>query len=259
MGYFDNKSLHQIIEVWKSLINADNASSNSPIQKKNIAYSKFMDIGVKIINFIYEQRQYTLINPSNAAKLQKNLDEIIYNIQVLNATSVVGTIEFIDQISKYNLNFVNPSLMNRYYEKRIIGSESKYGFNQLYCSVTSIDDKQYNGEIRLKDTNKQILKPFGGQRSEDTLKQFINNNHISINVFEDEIEQFRNLKQSNKALAELESSSHIGGSKKHHGGRTRVKYGNKNVNKTKKKKNTRKYKKKVLKGKRRLRRTKNKR
>lgn len=95
---------------------------NSPIHKNNIAFQKLLDIK-EDVNFLTKKT-----GKKSVEKLIKKFGKLILTIKNINATSVVGTIDFIDEISKYNLNYDNCSIMNRFYVRNYNPEETQFFF-----------------------------------------------------------------------------------------------------------------------------------
>ena len=132
------------------------ALENSPVSKKNISLNKIIELNVLKDNIIIGIDQNN--DPNFTIKL---VDELIRQINIINSTSVIGTINFIDEISKYNLGYNKSSLVNRYYKKNFEDNNFNYGFNDTY-SVNSA-----NNSI-VTTNNKTTIFKFLGQRNQTT-------------------------------------------------------------------------------------------
>ena len=106
----------------KDIEDKDASYKNSPIHKNNIALQKLLDIK-EYVTFLTQET-----DEKDVEELIEKFGKLIQTIKNINATSVVGTIDFIDEISKYNLNYDNCSIVNRFYVRNYNPEETQFFF-----------------------------------------------------------------------------------------------------------------------------------
>ena len=89
------------INIFKNIQDYTVFCYNAAIENQTIASSKLAEI-IKNYNNLDELIEF---NSSQSGDIIKAIENYLYEIEVMNATSVIGTLDFADQISKYNLKF----------------------------------------------------------------------------------------------------------------------------------------------------------
>ena len=96
-------------EIFKAIQNNILASYPVAVEKKNILEYNLKDIKNKFETLIPINESLSK-NPSSEAIITA-IKNYLYEIEQMNATSVIGTLDFADQISKYNLKFNSCSIV----------------------------------------------------------------------------------------------------------------------------------------------------
>jgi len=140
---FIDKNLQ--IEIFNNIYKNTEFCYSAAIKKQTIASSKLDDITTKyktLVKFVEkgDKPPEVIINTIN---------DYLNEIEVMNATSVIGTLDFADQISKYNLKFNACSVVqnNISYNSELTDKTLYYNSNYKFLSKFQETGSEYGAHL----------------------------------------------------------------------------------------------------------------
>lgn len=124
IGYdYDNFTNPDVnIEIFKDISEYVQKCYMNSIKNGTIAESKLTQITEAYNNIISEDER---------SKKISIIEQFLFAIETMNATSVIGTLDFADQISKYNLGYNSCSVVQKHFKpKHILFEDDSFLYNQ---------------------------------------------------------------------------------------------------------------------------------
>ena len=159
---FTNKNFH--IDIFENINTYMNYCYKAAVINGTISDGKIVEIDAKLIELRKLSEELTLdsvVSQEHINEILKVATDYLFLIEIMNSTSVIGTIDFTDEISKYNLSYnkCSVSQVNINYKSKQQLYSSSYDylekFRDIYGNKTStVSSLAYGVHVYVPPTAK---------------------------------------------------------------------------------------------------------